>query len=306
MSEKEAEVIEVEESLHYGGLVRLTFTVNPWHKYTVAVRDSVESEWSLESKIPSVTGVAGSFDDGKTDGICRWAANLATKYLKETFKDLRAANKLDEVLFNHHLDQAGYQRLHSMKNSGTIGTVVHEWVEGHVERILEPQGRGLPGTGVQDAELPINTEAANAVLGFLKWEAKYRPEYLFSERKVYSLKHHVAGTVDLGAIISGNHYVLDLKTSNTLNFGHKLQLAVYLAMLNEEEGAVGLWIKGKGLWTHRGIIKLHKNSTRISNFYDFNERAGTKNWCTQEEDMDAFIALRAVWYRVKELGRDGR
>jgi len=288
---------ETQVEYKYGGLVRLTFVVNPYHRYTVAVREDAESDdWSPDILIPSVTKVAGAYDDGKTEGLMRWATNLTCDYFAQQFGDLRATAQMEEVLFNRLMENAKTQREIVRDDSAKFGSLVHEWCEAHILAVLAGTGR-LGKVG--DQELPINESAVNCITGFLKWEAKHRPQYLWSERKVYSLEHHVAGTVDIGAVLRGKYYVIDLKTSNSIGFGYKVQLAAYLGILNEEAG--------QELFTHRGIIKLHKGTDRISTWYDFNERAKNKQrgWGTQEQDWQAFLDLRSL-YRRATLGTPER
>ena len=53
-----------------------------------------------------------------------------------------------------------------------------------------------------------------SVKSFLEWEKKNKPEYIFSERILYSKEHDYCGAMDCGAIIDGSKTIIDFKTGD--------------------------------------------------------------------------------------------
>mgnify|MGYP001181738806 FL=1 len=98
-----------------------------------------------------------------------------------------------------------------------IGNKTHEWIEKYIKLWLF-RGYQTPKTG---------DKFFNSVSSFLEWEEKFKPEWLYEERKVYCDKYNYAGTVDAVAKINGRICVIDFKTSKKIYKPYHLQVTAY-------------------------------------------------------------------------------
>ncbi len=94
------------------------------------------------------------------------------------------------------------------------GTLVHEIAECYVE------GRPLPD--FTDEELPY----AEAFEAFVQ---DWSPRFVEVETTVYDPRLRVEGTFDSLAVIDGEHWLLDIKTSSGVYAEYMIQLAFYMA-----------------------------------------------------------------------------
>lgn len=118
--------------------------------------------------------------------------------------------------------------LHNAKNAhmrkkqeaASIGTLVHTWIEGYIKGVKQ--------------ELPTIPKVRNGVDAFIKWVEQNNVVFQLSEKKVYSRKYKVAGTLDWTAIVNGISTLGDIKTSNFFNPEMFWQTSAYQHARQEE------------------------------------------------------------------------
>lgn len=160
------------------------------------------SEGTHRYRVTAPSELAG-YKDGVTTPLrvlnkpelLQWAANKACDTFYEAY-NADPKKQWSEAEFRELLAKAKYAHATYRDAKAEIGTRVHAWIESHI--------RGVD-TGTDELIEP-------AVKAFLKWEAKTKPEWIFSERVLYSKKYDYCGTVDGGAIIDGLRTVIDFKT----------------------------------------------------------------------------------------------
>jgi CRISPR/Cas system-associated exonuclease Cas4 (RecB family) len=259
----------------YEGKVELKFSPGN-HVYRV------NGKW-----IPGVTSITGFMDNGKCEGLKRWAVKMAMESLST---QLIPGKRYDEIELGEAFDIARNEPFKRTKKAADIGTVAHNYVEKHIKYQL--------GETKTKPKMPVNAMAQSAVNNYLKWEQGNIDEYIFSERKVMSLDHWVAGTADIVAIVNGKLAMVDLKTSNYLSVEHLIQTAAYQLCLEEEF---------EDRFDNRIILKLDKEDGEI-HVYDLNALAGSQlkltpwmkiNFHTYEEDKETFLSLRRAFRNVR-------
>ena len=106
-----------------------------------------------------------------------------------------------------------------------IGNETHKYIEEYILYEME-DGRHLPKID----------KAEKSLTAFAKWDAKFEPEYLDAERKVYCDRYKYAGTVDAVAKINGRVCVIDFKTSKKIYKPYHLQVAAYAQAIKRMAG----------------------------------------------------------------------
>ena len=107
-----------------------------------------------------------------------------------------------------------------------IGNDTHKWIEFYIQNWLF-RGYQTPRTG---------DKFFNSVSSFLKWEEKFKPEWLYEERKIYCDRFKYAGTVDAVAKINGRVCVIDFKTSKKIYKPYHLQVTAYAQAIKRIDG----------------------------------------------------------------------
>ncbi len=101
------------------------------------------------------------------------------------------------------------------RESAKFGTAVHDLIRAHTA-----------GNGVEPEP---DTDEAQFIAAWRAWCARYEPQFLASEAKVFNLAHGFAGLFDAVARIGGDLWLLDYKTGNAIYPETELQLAGYAA-----------------------------------------------------------------------------
>jgi hypothetical protein len=76
-------------------------------------------------------------------------------------------------------------------------------------------------------------EEWRGVLKFVDFWRGFQPEYLGTDFSVYSHAHQFAGTVDLYVKIKDEHWLIDIKFTNSIWAEHYLQVAAYATAMRE-------------------------------------------------------------------------
>ena len=179
----------------YGGKYSLKLMPHG-HKYLIGGQER-----------PGVTSVLAILNK---PGIPQWAANQVVEFIKNDSKPFpEHEGQKAWIVTEFDLKRSRTAFLRRRDGSADIGKQVHKWIEGHIDRKLKGQ-KSEPKL----SELP--EELRPSIESFLKWEKKYQPKYIFSERIVYSEKHGYCGTCDVGIIIKEKNketrIILDFKT----------------------------------------------------------------------------------------------
>jgi len=162
-----------------------------------------------------VDGVTGILRVIAKPALIQWSANQAVEYIERAWSSLD-----DEVQMKQMFNEAKYAHRKTADTAATIGTLVHEWIERHIQ-------------GVKQLE-PKNKQIKQCVEAYLEWEKMLKPEYLDTERIVYSRKNRFAGRFDVLLKMDGSTYITDIKTSTGIYPDYWLQLAGYRIAYQEE------------------------------------------------------------------------
>lgn len=212
----------VETHELYGGEYQVSFSESS-HRY------KVNGDYKF-----SVTTALGVLSK---ENLIQWAANKSVDAFRLAYT-AEAAWTSEE--FETVCQQARYAHRTLKDDAAEVGKRVHAWISAYIKESQE--FNGTPLIYCDDLMRP-------SVEAFLEWERQTKPEYLHSERVVYSRKHDYCGTVDLVMMIDGKRVVADLKTSKPEQeykktytgrqrgrAEHFLQNGAYDQALGEEDG----------------------------------------------------------------------
>jgi hypothetical protein len=101
----------------------------------------------------------------------------------------------------------------AMNQAALDGTLLHKIIEDHCD------GKHYP---ILDPEIKTKFE------GYLRWEEKNKPETIWQEKTLYSLKHGYAGRADRKAFVDGRTAIIDYKSAKAARTDHKEQGAAYI------------------------------------------------------------------------------
>lgn len=196
----------------YNDTVRLEFSPTG-HRYKI-FHNGVE--------LFGTKGVTTITDIIDKPALVQWAANLTN----EAWVNGLRGKVVDEVLISKLEREIPLVWRNTRDAAGDIGTLIHKWVETYIKSKINK----TPSPGA-----PINEIMQGAVMRFIEWEKKSGVTFIASEKKVYSLRHNIAGTLDfIYRTKEGKLGVGDLKTSAGIYDGMKCQVAGYRYMLEEE------------------------------------------------------------------------
>ena len=122
--------------------------------------------------------------------------------------------------FEDWLKKVGYSADYIVKRAGEEGTQVHEMIEDYLNG-KELNFLSLTGNP------QYNPNVWQMFLKFVDWWETYNPTLLETEVHLFSDKLKVAGTCDLVCEIDNELWIVDFKTSNSLQTTHELQTSVY-------------------------------------------------------------------------------
>jgi hypothetical protein len=193
--------------------------------------------WGNES-FTSVTTLLGALSK---PALVNWAAKMVAEYAVEHMPEIYALAQADPAGAVRALKGSPWQ---ARDNAADLGTHVHDQIEA---RIL----------GQTPAEPP--SDVAKRVAYFEDFCNDYKPTFQAAEATVYNRRASYAGTLDSIAVIGGERYIIDVKTTKSGVYPeHALQLAAYAhaefvgmpdgtetALPTIDAGAV-LWISPRG------------------------------------------------------------
>ena len=129
--------------------------------------------------------------------------------------------------WNLKLMKQGVDPKEELKRAGRIGTLAHIMIEEFIK------GGSVILDGYSAKEI---SHAKQAYYNFLNFKEDYNPEILETELKMVSEKYKFGGTCDAVATVNNKLMMLDWKSSNHVHEEHKIQIAAYAKMYEEETG----------------------------------------------------------------------
>ena len=105
-----------------------------------------------------------------------------------------------------------------------IGTITHKWTEADIKR----KDFKMP-----DVTPEIKGKVENSFLAYLEWKDQVKFKLIKSELSLVSEKYQFGGTIDIIGEIKGKPAIIDIKTSDTIYIDHKIQVAAYHELYNE-------------------------------------------------------------------------
>ena len=203
----------IEQYPLYGGAVLLVFDPEK-HVYTY--QDQV---------VDGVTTITDSVLD-KSYALMPWALKMAREYLESKWP-VDGLVPMGSSVWNSLME--GMRKAHYSKkrSAADVGTIAHNWIEEFIKAgmMYNP-----------DPPKPTDAQALHAVDAFLRYVDANHVIFKASEKKVYSVKHNYAGTLDILAEVNNVENLLDVKTSNSYRKEYALQTAAYCGAYNEEHG----------------------------------------------------------------------
>jgi hypothetical protein len=200
-----------------------------YNESVVLEYDDDNHRYSLEGKaLPSATGITKIAD--KSDFLIPWAVKLCVGYVEAQLTQVEGL-PIDKLQLTRLCREAKTAHKRKTAEAGDIGNLVHDWIEAHIQSIV-----GVAGKKRKPAapKMPTHPGVKASIESFLKWEEENDVEYIFTERKVLSLKHWFAGTLDILAVVKGVLSLPDMKTSKRVYDEHYLQTAAYKLAFEEE------------------------------------------------------------------------
>jgi hypothetical protein len=238
-------------------------------RHVYAFRDAKASVEGL----PGVTGIIRVID--KSGPLVGWAkretARSAIDNLDAVQTILRTGGR--QAAIDYLKGIPDYQR----DTAANLGSAVHAFAE--------QIARGET-VSVTEAEAPY-------VDAYRRFLDEWQPAFLAAEEMVISLRHRYGGTLDAIAVIDGETWLLDLKTSTGVYAETALQLAAY--------GHADFFARTGVETRYRipqidryGVVHIRPEGARLVDYTD----------AVTTSTFDAFLAAREVW-AWQQVTRDG-
>tara|TARA_R100001244_G_scaffold132290_2_gene107913 strand:- start:223 stop:996 length:774 start_codon:yes stop_codon:yes gene_type:complete len=182
--------------------------------------------------------------------------------------------------FEDWLKKVGYSADYIVKKAADEGTQVHEMIEEYLS------GKEMNFLSLNGDPL-YSPYVWQMFLKFVEWWEIFKPTLLEAEVHLFSDKLKVAGTCDLVCEIDNEIWVIDFKTSNSIQTTYELQTAIYSECYAECFGKKAdrqgiLWLKSKR--------KKPKEGKMQGKGWEMVEPKRT-----QEENLDVFRTVRKLF-----------
>ena len=182
--------------------------------------------------------------------------------------------------FQDWLKKVGYSADFIVKKAGEEGTQVHEMIEDYLNN-KELKFLSLNGNPLYDPKV------WQMFLRFVDWWEIYNPKLIETEVHLFSDNIKVAGTCDLICEIDGELWIIDFKTSNSIQTTHELQTAIYTECYKECFGKMA---------DRQGILWLKSSKRKLSD-----KKMQGKGWemveskRSHEENLDIFKTVKKLF-----------
>lgn len=184
------------------------------------------------------------------------------------------------IAFYKWLADKGWDEAEAIKSAaGDKGSKVHKGTEDLDHGLAIPIDTRYinPSTGKEEE---LSLEEVECLLSFAKWLDETKPELITCELTVYG--NGYAGTLDRIYRISGQIYIVDIKTSQYIWEEHKLQVSAYS---HAEIDYIELGITQRE-WDTRKLAILQIGYKKNKAGFKFTEIA---------DKYDLFIMALAIW-----------
>lgn len=198
--------------------------------------------WGDET-FTSVTTLLGALSK---PALVNWAAKTVAEYAVENIAAITALAQADPDGAIRALKGSPWQK---RDNAADLGTHVHDQIEARI-------------IGQTPAEPPA--DVAKRVAHFEAFCEDYAPTFEAAEATVYNRTDGYAGTLDSIAMIGGERFIIDVKTTKSGVYPeHGLQLAAYahaefIGAPDGTEVAMPEITAGAVLWIHPGGYQLQR------------------------------------------------
>lgn len=265
---KEQEEKMIETSLYDGRLkIRHDPEANT-QRYYIELDGKNVTGWSSPSAIVGIKD--------KSSALVSWATELAQNHLLEAVaKKEKITPELIVKACNLHEERK--------EEAADIGTITHDWVEHHIKSVL---GKG------EHPDMPEDPRVIIGVNAWMEFEEAHKIKYHSVERIVASLKNKFTGRLDIDATIDSKRGLLDLKTSNGLYNGVRMQTAMYVKADEEE--------KGKDIFDVRWAIRVAKETEE-----EYLVRMEQKNKNRELRGKSRIVYPAYQVFEAKNLDEDG-
>lgn len=239
-----------------------------------------------KSYLKSVTRFTGSLDK---PGLKYWSVRLMRD-------DLFVRIQNGEVITKEHIYTA--HKLHAVKTqqAGNIGTIIHDWIDQWIDG--------------KDPEIPEDKNAYQGVISFLEFQRVHNVKWLRGEFITWSPKYGYAGKPDRIAEIDGMTYLVDYKSSNSVEPEYAFQTSLYAQAESEQED---IRFQGRLVLRFAKVSEdeyydeLEKENALRKEFGDKPKEAKPYKifepvfFHENEKDLQAALALVGVVNRYEEL-----
>lgn len=198
-----------------------------------------------------------------------WAAKMTTEYIRENAGkfDLTDPKQFEQLLL-----EAKLAHTKSKEKAGDYGTEMHAEIEKWIKSCIKNKKYKAKSK---------NPAVKKGLEDFLVWTTKNDVRFLESEKKIYSKKYWLGGTLDIMAKLGKKTWIIDVKTAKSGLYAENFwQMAGYELMLKEST-------KYKKIDGYI-LLNLKENG-------EFIEKRSISN----QEHIKAFLACLEI-YRQKE------
>jgi len=228
-----------------------------------------------------MTGVTTVLSVINKPALVQWAANCACDYIEEKVKEAGW-----QVITTEYLDtlvkEARTAHNRKRDKAADEGKIAHKCCEIWIADGSTPDTVEIDGVTYQ-----VTPRIAAMRDSFIAWATTNAVKFTASEKRVYSVKHFTAGTLDFACEIDGVKYIGDIKTTSGIYDRTPFaQTAAYQMMWAEMEG------KEPGeIVDRRIIVNLKKDKpfdpekdVYVSTFY--------------EDDIELFMSALTMYRNV--------
>lgn len=186
-----------------------------------------------DEKYPSVTGILGIIDGGKSTALMNWAKKMSVNLIESELVNHIGENISEETI--SVICSAGLKEPEKVfEKAGNLGSVVHYLIDKWIE--CELNGKKFhkddylhPGDNFYDE---VDTPFEN----FLLWTRDYKIKWIMGDTCVASPKYKYGGRFDAVAQFNGRVYLVDFKTTNYFKADQAVQLGGYGIAFSETYG----------------------------------------------------------------------
>lgn len=183
----------------YNGEVQLRFDKRDHIYYRV---DKVDENDQLV-KVEGVSTVCHILD--KSHALIPWAVKKMAAKIFQTVPITVTKSGVPAVImkqdeFDQLIIAAKSAHKEILEDAGDVGHAAHDWIEQQIKRALEEGHNRVNELFVLDP-LPEDQRAALCCMAALNWMELHNVRWIATEKKVYSLEHGYAGTMDGTALV---------------------------------------------------------------------------------------------------------